>query len=421
MAGFVSRSTIAPAIAKITEYSDGIAKYRLLDARRQLIIDSNRQPALLRLMDKKMSYLGTVVTERKGDWERLLDDSGVGTLSLQWSSWLAELCAHKTRVQEDLHLIVDPNPNNRSWRTRMGYKVTDVRAVKHDDGTRTVEIEFISLREHAKHILLGATPLSAPEFQPLKAWVWVENLRSNLAMVTFINLARSFWPIAAIPVSIFNPVHWLTTKVGNLSPLHWVLQPQFVNPILDQSRVLPLAAKWQDLHTISKPLMDDAGVCLVDYIWLKGEDTTSPHPELAALVGEQAAMPSRSAVILAFEDRSGRDGPTGTAIDGALQLIATTLDDTITEVIMPLDADGDGKTDPFFTKLFGVAAEKPSLVWRDCEYSGLIASEHRMKRPGAQTIYTGGHSPTWVCAPSGKPGGAQTQERSPASTKSRHS
>ena len=171
-AGFVSRSKVSPALKQITDGNDAISKYRLLNARRQVILDAGRQRPLLRLFDKKMHYLGTVSVERSAEYEKLLDDSGVGTVSLRWSDWLADLCAHKTRVQEDLHLAIDPNPNNRSWRTRLGYRVTDIRAVKNADGTRTVEIAIISLREHAKHIVLMPTPFSAPEFQPLKAWIW---------------------------------------------------------------------------------------------------------------------------------------------------------------------------------------------------------------------------------------------------------
>lgn len=395
MGGFVSRDQVRPGLKKISEGNDAITKWRLLDARRQLVLDANRQRPLIRLLDKKMQYLGTVSEEKSGSWERLMDDSGVGTISLRWSDWLAKLCKDDVRVQEDLHVAIDPNPNQRSWRTRLGYRVTAVRAVRHDDGTRTVELDLISLREHAKHILLGATPFSAPEFQPLKSWIWFQNLRSNLAFTTFLNLARSYWPGLSLVTSLFDPVHWLTTRAGNLSPLHWPVQVQFVNMLLDQSRMLPLAAKWQDLHTISEPLMDDAGVALVDYLWLP-EDKDSPHPELAALVGDALARPTRACVILAFEDHSGVTGPTGTALDGALNLIGATLDDTITEVLVPLDQDGDGQVDPMFRRLLGVAPEKPSLVWRDCEYSGLISSEHKMKRGLSQTVWTGGHSPTWL-------------------------
>ncbi|MCB1287427.1 MAG: hypothetical protein KDB47_06970 [Mycobacterium sp.] len=384
-----------PQVKQITDGNDAITKWRLLDARRQLIADANRQRPLLRLLDKRMNYLGTVCAERSGQWERLMDDSGVGTISLAWSDWLADLCAHRVRVQEDLHLVIDPNPNMRSWRTRIGFRVTAVRAVRHDDGTRTVELDLISLREHAKHIMLAATPFTAPEFQPLKSWVWFQNLRSGLAFTTFINLARSYWPLLSVPVSLMDPAHWVTTRVGNFSPLHWPVQVQFVNAVLDRSRMLPLAAKYQDLHTIAGPLMDDAGVALVDYIWLP-EDTDSPHPELAALVGEQAARPSRACIVLAFEDHSGVTGITGTAADGALDLVASTLDNLITETVMPLDRDGDGITDPFFRKLLGVAPEKPSLVWRDCEYSGLVSSQHTLQRATSQTVWTGGHSPTWL-------------------------
>lgn len=70
------------------------------------------------------------------------------------------------------------------------------------------------------------------------------------------------------------------------------------------------------------------------------------------------------------------------------------LDDTITEVILPLDRDGDGITDPFFRRLLGVAPKKPDLVWRECKYSGIITSTHRMQRGTAATVWTGGHSPT---------------------------
>lgn len=392
MGGFVGRAA-RPGLKQITDGNDAITKWRLLDARRQTVIDAGRQRGLIRLHDKRLEYLGTVCAERSGELERLMDDSGVGTISLAWSDWLADLCAHKTRVEEDLHLTFDPNPNQRHWSTRIGFRVTDIRAIRKEDGTRSVEIDLISLREHAKHILLGSTPFSAPEFQPLKSWVWLQNLRSGLAFSTFINLARSYFPPLSVPVSLMDPLHWATTRVGNFSPLHWPVQVQFVNPIRDHSRLLPTASKWQDLHSISGPLMEDAGVCLVDYIWLP-EDATSPHPELAELIGEDAARPSRACVVLAFEDHSGHTGMTGTALDGAMDLIASTLDDTITEVIYPLDRDGDGQTDPLFRTLFGVAPEKPSLVWRDCEYSGIITSQHTLHRGTSATVWTGGHSPT---------------------------
>jgi hypothetical protein len=394
MGGFTTRPA-RPEVRLITEANDAVTKWRLLDARRQLVLDSNRQRPLIRLWDKRFSYLGTVVSERSAEYGRLMDDSATITMSLPWSDWLADLVAHKTRVEEDLHITIDNNPNNRSWRTRLGYRVTAVRAVKNEDGTKTVELEGISLREHAKHLRIASTPVCPPEFQPIKSWFWLQNLRSGLAFTTFINLARNYWPFLAVPISLMDPVKWATTRAGNMSPLHWPVQVQFVNALTDTSRVVPITSRWGDLHSVAEPLMEDAGVCLVDYIWLP-EDTTSPHPELAAIIGEEAARPSRACVVLAFEDKSGIVGMTGTPIDGVLDLISATLDDTITEVLLPRDADGDGITDPFFRQLVGAAPDQPSLVWRDCEYSGLTQSEHKLQRATSQTVYTGGQSPTWL-------------------------
>ncbi|AKP60725.1 hypothetical protein [Mycobacteroides abscessus] len=378
----------------ITAPSDPITKYRLLDGRRELWRRAAKQPPLLRVLDKQLKYLGTLRGQvREGDWERLCDDTGVGKIRVRRDDWLADLMARGTRYTEDLHLAIDLNPNIRSWRTRIGFRIQSVVAVKDEDGTHWVDLELISLREHAKHIALIPTPISAPEFQPLKAWVWLQNFRSGMAFTTFLNLLRTFWPFLALPTSWADPVHWLTTRAGNLSPLHWPIQVQFVNPVLDTSRIVPIAAKAQMLHDIHAPLGEDTGVVLMDYLWLE-EDDTSPHPELAALVGEKLARPTRNCVVLAFEDKSGIVGPTGTAFDGALNAVGAILDDTITEVILPLDQDGDGLTDPFFRRLLGVAPEKPSLVWRDCKHSGIITSAHRMQRGTARTVWTGGHSPT---------------------------
>jgi Ca2+-binding EF-hand superfamily protein len=47
-------------------------------------------------------------------------------------------------------------------------------------------------------------------------------------------------------------------------------------------------------------------------------------------------------VILSFEDQSGVSGPTGTAIDGLINLFAVTADDIFTETLLAIDGDGDG-------------------------------------------------------------------------------
>lgn len=129
------------------------------------------------------------------------------------------------------------------------------------------------------------------------------------------------------------------------------------------------------------------------YTWLE-EDEDSPHTELGVL--GNVLKPSRSCVVLAVEDKSGITGPTGTLLDGVINMIAATADDMITESLVPFDKDHDGHTDPLFRKWFGVAPETPWVCWREHQYSGIISSEHTIHKAQARTIMTGGKSPGWV-------------------------
>ncbi len=89
-------------------------------------------------------------------------------------------------------------------------------------------------------------------------------------------------------------------------------------------------------------------------------------PDLA-----EKLKPTRACVILSFEDQSGVGGPTGTAIDGLLNLFAATADDLITESLINVDSDGDGVTDPFIRKILGVAPKRPP---RSCTATSAMAA-----------------------------------------------
>jgi hypothetical protein len=96
------------------------------------------------------------------------------------------------------------------------------------------------------------------------------------------------------------------------------------------------------------------------------------------------------------EDGSGVTGPTGTFIDGALNLLGAVADNLVTETLIPLDADGDGVTDPLIRRMLRVAPKVPDIAFRDTEHSQIISSQHSMIRTKASKILTGGKSPGWV-------------------------
>lgn len=373
-----------------------ISAYRYLDARRDLIEEEARARPLIRLHDGHHKYIGTVAAEQSVNAEEMQHDTGTGEIELMAADWLVEFLRHDVRKDEDLHITIDPFPHRRNWRWRWGGKVTNVRVKRAENGQKTVTLECSHNREHWKHLLFGATPFAPPEVQPMKAWLMPGNTRTIIATTGFINLARNYFPLLALPTNALNPGAYLkSANLANMSPLHWPVQMQFVNPITDQSRFSVIMSRWSDAHSVCEGMLKDAGCHVRAYTWLT-EDEDSPHPELAALIGERLARPSRNCVVLAVEDMSGVTGPTGTALDGAINLIATSIDNSLGEVLHPVDRDGDGVTDPWLRELFKVAPERPTVAFRDTDQSAIITSEHSMFRAKAQTIMTGGKSPGWV-------------------------
>ncbi|WNO27506.1 minor tail protein [Mycobacterium phage Ageofdapage] len=373
-----------------------IEAFRYLDLKRELIDAEAREKPLIRLWDKAFKYIGTVAAEKSVDAEEMLHDTGQGDIVLRGDDWLVEFMRTDVRREEDLHVTIDPYPHRRNWRRRWHAKVTNVRVARNENGQRTVTLECAHNREHWKHLLFGATPFSLPEVQPLRAWLLPGNTRTIVSTTGFINLARNYWPLLALPTQVMNPGAWIgqASNLANLNPLNWPVQMQFVNPIFDRSRMSVLMSRWNNAHDVCDALLKYAGCHVRAYCWLE-EDEDSPHPELAAIVGEKLARPTRNCIVLAVEDMSGTTGVTGTALDGALDLIAVSADN-ILSTLVHIDRDGDGVDDPFIRKLLGVAPATPDLTFRDHEYSSIISSEHSMFRAKAQKILTGGRSPGWV-------------------------
>jgi len=386
---------------------NALEAYRYLEARRQTLNDSLRQRPLLRLWDKDFQYIGQIAQEKSVQVEEVASDSGGATVVVRRDNWLSDTILYDRRAVEDLHLTLDPNPTQTSWRTRWGGKITGVNAKRGADGLHTIELEAVSNREHLKHILCAATPFSPPEFQPIKMWLLPFNVRTGLTISLFVNLMRQYHPFAAIPTNILNPIHWLTTELGNINPMNWPVQPQFINMLADTSRLEIFTSRWSDFHTSSQSVLQDSGCQWRAYTWLT-EDEESPHPELGDLgnglpfglvnkLAQRITRPTRNCVVMAVEDKSGITGPTGTLVDGPINLIAATADSLLTETLIPeYDKDGDGQTDPLIRKWLGVAPAKPWVTFRDGDYSAIVESQRSIHGSTARTITVGGKSPGWL-------------------------
>lgn len=348
---------------------------------------------LIRLWDKEYRFIARVENVDKWDWEEIATDDGEAhiTFSGKVNDWLREIITYQIGEAEDIHLTIDPDPDKpHDWRTRWGGKVLTIEDEDTPGEASVTTINCISNRRHLKGIYLAANPIFPMEAQIPKMFLWGGPTASTCAISTFINCFRLFTlnGFSPIPRNIFAPETWLQ----NLSPLNWPVQVMPIMPLFDQSRWCTIGARWKDAHTVLSPVMKDAKVICRAYTWLPGDP--APYTMFGPLA--ELLKPTRACVILSFENVSGVTGPTGTMLDGALNLFAATLDDLITETFIPLDADHDTETDPFFRKLLLVAPKPPPFVYRDVGYGNVRKSKRVIHKSQATDIIVGGKSPQWV-------------------------
>lgn len=382
--------------------SDPMSSYRYLHSRRQTMIDSSRQRPLIRMQDKNLQHIARITGERSCRFEEIAADTGEAGVVIRGGDYLGDFVRKAVRIEEDLHLSIDPYATDPNWRTRWGGKITTINVKRDTDGIHTVELIASANREHLKKTLVGSNPVFPPEVQVPKMWMLPANIRTGCAITLFINWARQFWPFLSVPTNIFNPAGWVNPlspdALLNINPLEWPMQVQFVNPLFDQSRTSLIAAAWNDFHSVTKDPLKDAGCTARVYTWFE-EDKDTPHPELEQLVGKDVASlarPRRNCIVAAFEDHSGYEGPTGTFLDGPINLFASTLDDLITTTVFPVDSDDDGEIDPVFRKLFLVAPKRPEVGYRDGQHSGIIESGYHQHKGPVKTTMVYGPSPTIV-------------------------
>jgi hypothetical protein len=348
---------------------------------------------LIRLWDKEMQLIARIVIPESWECEEIAHDNGMARIEIvgKDNDWLREILMFKTRPAEDLHITIDPDPSRPTdWKNRWGGKVETITDVETKGKPTVTTITAVSNRIHLRHILLAAMPILPHAVQIPKMFLWGGPAVTACATAVMVNLFRIYtlngwWPL---PRNLFAPETWLE----NAAPLNWPVQVMPVNPLLDQSRWITIGARWQDAETVLKPAMKDAGVVCHAYTWLPGD----PAPyEVYGRFKEQL-KPTRACTILSFEDQSGVGGPTGTAVDGLVNLFAVTLDDLFTETLLAVDGDGDGQTDPFIRKLLGVAPKRPPFVYRDTGYGGVLGRTTVVHKAKAITIVVGGRSPGWV-------------------------
>lgn len=353
------------------------------------------QQPLIRVWDREYNLIARVDgLAEKWDWEEIASEDGEAhvTFTGKQTDWLREILAYQIDDDEDIHVTIDPDPDKpHDFYTRWGGKVITIEGEDNAGEASSFTLNCISNRRHLSSIYLGANPILPMEVQYPRMFLWGGPTASTAALSTWINCFRLYTlnGYSPIPRNVFAPATWL----DNVSPLNWPVQVMPINPLTDQTRWCTVASRWKDANTVLSPSMRDAGVICRAYTWLPGDP---PPYTMFGKVLSELLQPTRACVILSFENKSGVTGPTGTLVDGAINLFAATLDDLITETFIPLDTDKDTETDPFFRKLLLVAPNKPPFVYRDVGYGNVRRAKWVIHKSQATDIIVGGKSPQWV-------------------------
>lgn len=414
-----------------------MACLRYLTHRRDVIQSAANQQPLIRLADQNLRILTPLTGEISCSFEELVADSGQAKVVIRYDHWLEDHIINLP-INTDLHLLIDPIPTQEDWRTRWGGKIKEISLKNNHDGTSTIDLLALSHREHVKRLLFASNPEFPPECQPLGMWVLPGPLRSILFASGFVNLARIFMPGLNTIANAANPASWLNPLTPDAltyaNPLSWPIQMAFVNTALDTSMWSVLAATWTDWHSTMADLLSQAGCMCRAYTWLT-TDKDSPHTELTDIItggnnllidllkllgvpdhgvlaniinaagGDIANLtrPTRNCVVIAFEDKTGPVGPTGTAVDGLLELVGVTLDDMVTSVLFDQQnqtfVNGEkiinvDQTTPFFQSLLAIKPRTPKVIWRDGQFTGAVQRAVNMHKGPPLSIVTGGRSPT---------------------------
>lgn len=423
---------------------DPMTTYRYLSNKADLRTKAAQQRPMVRIADKSLAPVLELTNEMSCSYEEIVHDTGQAKVIATYEDWVVDYIVNLTHIDEDLHLLIDPNPNNRTWETRWSGKIHQINVKRNEDGTSTVEFVALAVREHAKKLLLASAPLFAAEFQYPKMWVLPGPLRSICFASFAINLARLFMPGLTGVSNLMNPLSWINPinnpiqAVAQVDPLQWPIQCAFVNTVIDQSRWSAITATWTDWHTATADMLKDCGVILRAYTYLVDEDADNPtpHNELAdILTGAEKPMvdfldaiglnstvkgfkdlesnvvrdfarPKRNCVVFRLEDMSGQGGPLGNVFDGLLNLIGVTLDDLVTSVLVDANTgqtlDGEPIIDviqpetPIFENLLGVAPEVPKVIWRESQFDRVPSKQHTLYKAAPKTLMTGGRSPSIV-------------------------
>lgn len=344
----------------------------LVERRRREMRDALNRPDML-ILDKSWDPVCALRGELAWDFQEIANDTGEGEVTIPGDHLLTYWLLEPSRRLADVHILV--RTKYWTWSGKCDY----IQRIYKSGEMVALRVHFLHDYHQAKRITCFANPALPAELQVPKAMPWAGPSCTGVSLYGLSNLWR-IQSLNAIPDNIFNPDQW----GGMFDPSQWWTVMVPVNPVTDTSQWTVLSSRFANFHDLIGPTLASAGLLLRPQRWMPGDP--QPAPSFYNL--------THSTRVFHIEDKSAYVGPTGTLVDGLLNLVGTIAEDYINQIITELSRE-----EPDEYKLpgwFGTVQRAPWVVFPEGKYSMLRSSTMTIHKALAYAMVTGGKSPQWV-------------------------
>lgn len=355
-----------------------------LDAEWAQWVREAHEPPSVEAYDKDWLPVSAVQGAIAGRVQDIVNDAGEGRVSMLGDHPVARWMADEVEEAEDVHLRVVQGGNE--W---CGKAQTIVEEM-NEDGTETVTWNGLHDFQHAKKVYCYPNPWAPIAAMWPKIYIWYGPAETGVLQLLHVNLIRRYQPGFIPDADNFSQASYARMDVDGWAQ---IVDPRGLGIWNDTSLHTVIVTRMGQFHEIVKPILEDAGKRLVAKRWFPGQP--QPFPEWTTL-----ALPT---LIWSIEDMGGVRGPTGSLIDGFIQLVRSIGEDGLTETTeaVPYDPPIEYRE----SGRWGTIVGAPSVVfyraqrWTKIEGSGQVGVR-RWKRTVhkalGSAILTGGKSPGWV-------------------------
>lgn len=346
--------------------------------------DEATAPPTVEVYDKDWLPVTVATGVIEGTVEDIENDAGEGTLQLLGDAPVARWLADEVAEAEDVHLRVVQGGNIWCGKAQV------IEEEMPESGVETVTVEALNDYQHAKKLYCFPNPWALVQAQWPKIYIYYGPAKTGILQLMLINLMRRYQHGYAPDPDMFSKNSYRRLRVDDWAQ---IVDPRGLGVLSDLSTHATIVTRMGQFHEVVKHILEDAGLRLVPTRWLPGDP--QPFPEWVTL-----RLPT---LVWSIEDVGGVRGPTGTVLDGFIQLVRSIAQDGITEttVAVPYDPPAEYSQPGFW----GTRVRAPAVVfyraqrWTKIEGSGQVGVrswKRRVHKALGHTILTGGKSPGWV-------------------------